>query len=110
MKATKVELAPAVVADVGRLAGAEIDRADRYLAARDAWIDSVEGIKGGLPIIKGTRITAHSVEARMRAGDSLDAIAAENPDLPREAFEAAALFARAHPLAGRPSGLSRSTG
>jgi uncharacterized protein (DUF433 family) len=33
-------------------------------------------------------------------GDSLDEIAAENPDLPREAFEAAVLFAKAHPLRG----------
>ena len=29
---------------------------------------------------------------------------ADNPDVPREAFEAAAIFARAHPLRGRPGG------
>lgn len=107
LKMAKIELAPALVADVGRLAGAELDRADHYLTARDRWIDSVVGIKGGLPIIKGTRITAHSVEARLKAGDCLDDIAAENPDLPREAFEAAAIFARAHPLAGRPTATLR---
>jgi uncharacterized protein (DUF433 family) len=66
--------------------------------ARDAWIESVPGIKGGAPVIKGTRITAHAVETRLSHGDSLDEIAAENPDLPREAFEAAVLFAKAHPL------------
>lgn len=107
MKTAKIEVAPALVADVGRLAGAELDRADRYLAARDAWIDRVEGIKGGLPTIRGTRITAHSVDARLKAGDTLDSIAAENSDIPHEAFEAAALFARAHPLTGRPTGLPR---
>lgn len=107
MRSAKIELAPALIADVGRLAGAELDRADHYVAARDRWIDSVPDIKGGLPIIRGTRITAHSVGARVEAGDSLDEIAAENPDLPREAFEAAALYAKAHPLTGRPTNLPR---
>jgi uncharacterized protein (DUF433 family) len=67
---------------------------------RDTWIESIPGIKGGAPVIKGTRITVHAVEARLLHGDSLDAIAAENPDIPREAFAAAVLFAKAHPLAG----------
>lgn len=104
---SKVELAPAIVADVGALAGAELDRTARYLAAREAWIDSVDGSKGGLPIIKGTRISVHSIDARLKAGDRLETIVAENPDLPAEAFEAAAVFARAHPLPGRPTGLPR---
>lgn len=107
LKTARVEIAPAVTADVGELAGAALERADRYLKARDAWIESVPGIKGGLPVIKGTRITVHSVLARLAHGDSLDEIAAENPDLPREAFEAAVLFAKAHPLSGRPSNLAR---
>lgn len=68
--------------------------------AYDAWIESVPEIRGGAPIIKGTRITVHAVEARLLHGDSLDEIAAENPDVPREAFVAAVLFAKAHPLRG----------
>ncbi|WP_195838302.1 DUF433 domain-containing protein [Methylocystis rosea] len=65
---------------------------------RDAWIESIPEIKGGAPVIKGTRITAYAIEARLLHGDSLDEIAAENPDIPREAFVAALLFAKAHPL------------
>ena len=57
--------------------------------SRAHWIESVPGIKGGAPVIKGTRITVHAVEARLLNGDSLDEIAAENPDVPREAFAAA---------------------
>ncbi len=102
MKTAHIEIAPSVTADVGQLAGDALERTDRYLRARETWIESVDGIKGGLPVIKGTRITVHSVEARLEHGDSLDEIACENPDLPREAFEAAVLFAKAHPLAGRP--------
>lgn len=44
----------------------------------DAWIESVLGIKGGAPVIKGTRITVHVVEARLLNVESLDEIAAEN--------------------------------
>lgn len=107
LKTARVEIAPAVTADVGQLAGEALERTGRYLRARDAFIESVPGIKGGLPVIKGTRLTVHSILARLAHGDSLDEIAAENPDLPREVFEAAVLFAKAHPLSGRPSHVTR---
>jgi uncharacterized protein (DUF433 family) len=73
--------------------------------SNEPWIECVEAIKGGLPVIRGTRIGAHSVVARLDAGDTLQEIAAENPDLPLEAFEAAVRFARANPLVGRLTGL-----
>lgn len=53
--------------------------------ACDSWIERVPEIRGGMPVIKGTRITAHAIEARLLHGDSLDEIAAENPDVPRAA-------------------------
>ncbi len=40
----------------------------------------------------------------MEHGDTLDELAADNPDIPREAFEAALVYARTHPLVGRPGG------
>lgn len=107
LKTAHVEIAPSVTADIGELAGEALERTDRYLRARETWIDSVPGIKGGLPVIKGTRLTVHSIEARLEHGDSMDDIVAENPDLPREALEAALLFARSHPLSGRPQNVSR---
>ncbi|WP_051948597.1 DUF433 domain-containing protein [Methylosinus sp. PW1] len=107
LKTAQVEIAPSVTADIGELAGEALERTDRYLRARETWIDSVPGIKGGLPVIKGTRLTVHSIEARVEHGDSMDDIVAENPDLPREALEAALLFARSHPLSGRPQNVSR---
>ena len=108
LKASRVEIAPALTADVGVIAGAELDHTERYIAVRDRWIESVEGIKGGLPVIRGTRITVHSIAARIKGGDTLAEIAQENPDIPLEAFEIAALFARSHPLAGRPAGQRRT--
>jgi excisionase family DNA binding protein len=101
MKKAKVEIAPDIRVELGKLTGDVLERTLRYVKARDAWIASVEGIKGGLPVIRGTRITVHSVEARARRGERIDDIANENPDIPREAFEAAVVFAKTHPLAGR---------
>ena len=108
LHAGPVEIAPALTADVGRLAGAALERTGRYLKARDAWIVSEPGIKGGLPVIKNTRIGVHSVEARVRHAESLEEIAQENPDVPMEAFEAAVLSEKTHPLAGRAGALSRA--
>ncbi len=47
MKTAHIEIAPSVTADVGELAGDALERADRYLRARETWIGSVAGIKGG---------------------------------------------------------------
>lgn len=102
LHSARVDLAPALTLDVG-LAGDAIARAERYARAREAWIDSDPAIKGGLPVIRGTRLTVHSLAARLTAGDRLEDLVADNPDLPPEAIEAAVIFARAHPLAGRPA-------
>lgn len=104
MSKARIELAPAVEVDVGRLVGDAMARAEHYRAARDAWIVSDEQILGGTPVIRGTRMTVYSVLGRVAHGDTVDEIMAENPDLSRDALEAAITYARAHPLMGRPGG------
>lgn len=79
-------------------------RADRYRAARDAWIILDEKIKGGTPVIRGTRMTVYSILGRIEHGDSVEEVLTDNPDLRREAIEAAIIYARTHPLMGRPGG------
>ncbi|WP_210210423.1 DUF433 domain-containing protein [Methylovirgula sp. 4M-Z18] len=103
LKVARVQLAPSLTADVGEAAGEALERAERYVRAREDWIDSVPGIKGGLPVIRGTRLTAHSLACRLDHGDSFEDLVAENPDLPPEAIEAAVVFAKTHPLPGRPA-------
>jgi uncharacterized protein (DUF433 family) len=100
----RIELAPAVEIDVGRLIKDTMTRAERYRAARDALIEVDQEIMGGTSIIRGTRMTVYSVLGRIEHGDSVDDILAENPDLAREAIEAAIIYARTHPLMGRPGG------
>jgi uncharacterized protein (DUF433 family) len=79
-------------------------RALRYRRDRDRWIERNPHIKGGTAVIKGTRITVYSVLGRVEGGDTIAEIAEENYDVPREAFEAAVVYARANPMRGRPGG------
>jgi uncharacterized protein (DUF433 family) len=74
------------------------------LAARDPFIVVDEGVKGGTPVIRGTRMTVFSVLGRVERGETVDDILADNPDLRREALEVAIIYARAHPLVERPGG------
>lgn len=74
------------------------------VVSADGHIVEDEGIKGGTPCIRGTRMTVYSVLGRVDHGDTIDEIAEENPDIPREALEAAVVHARAHPLVVRPGG------
>lgn len=99
-----IELSPGVVLHLDELANEPFEAALCYRASRDAHIMADPEILGGTPMIRGTRITVYSVLGRLQDGDSVDDLVADNPDVPRQAFEAAAIFARAHPLRGRPGG------
>lgn len=104
IKMARVELAPAVEVNVGRLVGDVLERAERYRAARDASIQISVSIMGGTPVIRGTRMTVYSVLGRIEHGETMEDILADNPDLKRDAIEAAITYARSHPPMGRPAG------
>jgi uncharacterized protein (DUF433 family) len=95
---------PAVEIDVGRLVGDVMARTEKYRADRDAFIVVDDAIKGGTPVIRGTRMTVYAVLGRIEHGDTVEEILADNPDLMRDALEAAIIYARTHPLVGRPGG------
>lgn len=76
------------------------------LARLRAAFDRVETnaeIRGGMPVIKGTRVGVHEVASSLRV-DGMDAVLADYPSLTRADVEAAALYAAAHPQRGRPAG------
>jgi uncharacterized protein (DUF433 family) len=106
MHNARIELAPAVEIDVGRLVGNVLERAERYREVRDASINIDESIMGGTPVLRGTRMTVYSVLGRIEHGETVDDILADNPDLERETIEAAITYARSHPPIGRQSGRS----
>jgi uncharacterized protein (DUF433 family) len=76
--------------------------AREYAERRAEFLETDPGVKGGEPVIRGTRLTARAVLARLVGGDSVSDLAAEYPDIAPAGFEAAALYARTHPLRGRP--------
>jgi uncharacterized protein (DUF433 family) len=100
----RAHIAPAVEIDLGRLVGDAIKKTEKYRAARDTFIVVDGAIKGGTPVIRGTRMTVYAILGRVDHGDTIEEILAENPDLTRDAVEAAVIYARTHPLVGRPGG------
>lgn len=110
LKTAEIEVAPAVILRVGSLARDAVERAERYAADRDAFIEIVEGVQGGRPVIKGTRLTVSAIHGRLSAGDTVEMLIEDYPDIPRAAFEAALLYAQTHPQVGRPLLRRRGSG
>lgn len=105
MTTEPLKIAPAVTIDVPTLVGRDLaERAARYSRARKTHIEVDSDVMGGTPVLRGTRMTVYSVLGRLDGGDSIDDILEDNPHLTREAVETAALYARTHPLVGRPGG------
>lgn len=104
MRLGTVEFSPGAMLDLEHLAADSLHNAERYRAARDRYIASDPDILGGTPVIAGTRLTVYSILGRLQGGDTVDDLASDYPEVPREAFAAAELYAKAHPLRGRPSG------
>jgi uncharacterized protein (DUF433 family) len=103
LKTAEIEVSPWVVVHVGSLARHAVERAERYTSARDSLIEAVEGVQGGRPVIKGTRLTVSAIYGRLSSGDSTDDLMRDYPDIPREAFEAAFVYGKTHPRIGRPA-------
>lgn len=66
------------------------------------FVEADPAVKGGEPVIRGTRLTARAVLARLTGGDTVSDLATDYPDIDPNAFEVAALYARTHPVRGRP--------
>lgn len=101
---SRFELEPAVELDIGRLVGEAMGRAAAYGAARDAVIVEDPEILGGTPVIRGTRLSVYAIRGRLDGGDTIEDILADYPHLTRDLIDAAAIYARSHPLVGRPGG------
>lgn len=104
MRLQSIEFTTGAMIDLERLAAETLRIAEQYLEVRDQYIASDPDILGSTPVIAGTRLTVYSVLGRLQDGDSTDDLAKDYPELPREAFRAAELYAKSHPLRGRPSG------
>ncbi len=98
-----VELSPHLSFNLDPIVGDAWGRTHSYLEARNRHLTSDPEILGGEPIVKGTRITCQSVLGRVNGGETLDDLVEDYPEVSREAFDAALVYARTHPPRGRPS-------
>jgi len=77
-------------------------RAERYAQLRDVWIVRDPNVKGGEPVIRGSRVSVHTLAERVARGEAEEALDEDFPHIPAEAREVAVQFARANPRRGRP--------
>lgn len=66
-------------------------------------IISDPAIMGGIPIVKGTRLPARMLHARITGGDAIETVIEDYPYLDRETIEAAVLYVEAHPEPRQPT-------
>ena len=92
-------LAATVRPDVAR----EIAVAEAYLTARDRWIERSSEIKGGIPVIAGTRISVYGVADRIADGDSVEELSDEFPDDPGRGVRDRARLRAVQPAPGSPT-------
>ena len=102
-----LDLEPGLHLDLPMIAGPKMEAAHAYLADKKRYITTDPGIFGGVPIIKGTRISVYAIHGRLAGGDMIDDLLDDYPKIPREAFIAADIYARTHPERGRPVAAGR---
>lgn len=100
--AAELELTPTLV--IRRTS--EVDearrRAARYVELRDKWIVSDPKVKGGDPVIRGSRVSVHTLAQRLAQDESAEVLNEDFPHIPAEAREVAVQYASANPRRGRP--------
>lgn len=104
---TPLDLEPGLHLDLPMIAGPKLEIARAYMADKKRYITTDPEIFGGVPIIEGTRIPVYAVRGRLADGDTTDDLLEDYPEIPREAFIAADIYARTHPERGRPAAAGR---
>jgi uncharacterized protein (DUF433 family) len=105
--ADELELQPAIVVRRVEAVDEARRRAERYAELRDKWIVRDPEIKNGEPIIRGSRVSVHTLATRIAAGEPEEILAEDFPHISAEAREVAVQYAHANPRRGRPTSPSR---
>ncbi len=104
-----ISVTETVTIDAPRLLAPVVARMERYEQARQR-IERNPAVMRGEPVIKGTRLLARTLHARLKGGETVEAILTDYPYLDREMVEAAVLYIEANPARGRPARLSTGGG
>ncbi len=79
------------------------EEAERYAHLRDKWIVSDPAVRGGEPVVRGSRISVHTLAERLAHGESDEILDRDMPHVPKEAREVTVRYAKTHPRRGRPA-------
>jgi uncharacterized protein (DUF433 family) len=66
-------------------------------------IEANRKVQRGEPVIRGMRVTIHTIAEIARQGTPTEEIFRHYPTLDEQQVEAAVLYAKAHPRRGRPA-------
>jgi excisionase family DNA binding protein len=98
----ELELMPAIVVRRTHEVEQARERGERYARLRDEWIVRDPDIIGGEPVIRGSRVSVHTLAERIAQGEPVEILEEDFPHIPSEAREVAEQYARANPRRGRP--------
>ncbi len=80
----------------------EVQRGLSNLEAAKKMVRADKEVLGGVPCLKGTRISVHDIAEMLANGNGVSAILAAYPALNERQVAASAIFAKAYPRRGRP--------
>ena len=96
-----VAIEDGVTIDAPRLLAPVVRNVELYELAQERIVCD-PAVMAGLPVIKGTRIPARTLHARIKGGDTMESVLEDYPYLDPETVEAAVLYVEANPARGRP--------
>lgn len=88
----------------------EVMWALKEVSTAEEWVTSEPGIRGGEPVVKGTRVPVYLLADLQAKGVSSEEILADYPSVTPEALRAAITWSKLHPKRGRPSAGARWRG
>lgn len=80
----------------------EVSRRRRALRQAYRLIARDPGIRGGEPVVRGTRVPVYLLADLVKQGASPEELSEDYPSINREQLKAALAYAEAHPRRGRP--------
>jgi uncharacterized protein (DUF433 family) len=98
----ELRLDGALVVRIGTEVEEAVQRARRYVELRDRLVEVDPSVRGGAPVIRGTRVPIRGLARQIEGGETPEVLREEFWFMPAEAFELAPLWARANPRQGRP--------
>ena len=96
-------VAPGLVVRRGPEVEDVVKRALRYVDLRERYLESNPKIRGGEPVIRGTRVPIRGLAKQVEAGETIEVLREDYPNIPDEAFNFAVGWAQANPRRGRPA-------